>query len=260
MLSAKINVVSNVNGTTHQQTFGCSEAHKVFLTLNHSHYKYIDISVTDQELIDLLDNKVCILENKNEWRKPTLVISYRSDVAFRKIAATKKNLQCCNEFNIICKTKSRIIDLMRVADRITLNRETKEIGKPNDSETMGVVYQAKCLKCPPNTNTYIGETGRKLSTRIKEHCRKINFDDAKELKTSAIAQHSALIHGEQPHVENWDFTILHKERKNISRKTLEALEIRKAKPTLNRDKGITILGSYPNVQPLQHPTKPRTTA
>ena len=38
--------------------------------------------------------------------------------------------------------------------------------KVEDMQKCGVVYQVDCLSCD---STYIGETGRKLETRIKEH-------------------------------------------------------------------------------------------
>ena len=70
-------------------------------------------------------------------------------------------------------------------------------------------YCVPCLSCPQK---YIGETGRKLETRIKEHqeeCEKVmakrktrsvpQEEDTSKLK-SAISEHAR----ENNHIMNWD--------------------------------------------------------
>ena len=85
-----------------------------------------------------------------------------------------------------------------------------------------VVYQAKCPDC---SETYIGETARRLEERVEEH--------AKKDKNSHLLRHARL-KGHRP-VSMDDFSILSKNFKNYySRKISEAIAIKKNKPSLNK--------------------------
>ena len=87
----------------------------------------------------------------------------------------------------------------------------------------GVIYQIKCEKCD---NYYIGESGRKLSIRIKEHTSKQN---------SAIYEH---LQKEKGHYINPEkVEILCREDYKPIRKIKESIEIRQSGPSLNRDDG-----------------------
>jgi len=107
----------------------------------------------------------------------------------------------------------------------------------------GVIYEAICKRCKEQgqDSKYIGETGRILSVRIKEHLRKISPEDFQSENNSAIGQHSCNKHGEQPSISNWDFKILDKAIRIQDRKAIEALLITKRKPIINRDGGIHII-------------------
>ena len=65
----------------------------------------------------------------------------------------------------------------------------------------GVVYRVNCNTC---NQTYIGETGRTLKVRLKEHHRAVNVSDIK----NGIAVHA----NEHDHPVDWSSgKILHKE-------------------------------------------------
>jgi hypothetical protein len=74
--------------------------------------------------------------------------------------------------------------------------------------------------------------------RLKEHCKPINPLELGVVRCSTVGEHSWNIHGCQPDLANWDVEILCVDQ---YRKALEAREIRKLRPTLNRDSGVYIL-------------------
>ncbi|XP_072039787.1 uncharacterized protein [Amphiura filiformis] len=108
------------------------------------------------------------------------------------------------------------------------------------------IYEIPCQNCD---STYVGETGRKLNTRLKEHQKeteklersKKNFtrqtrkESVTEQSKSAIADHAI----QQNHVINWDDTkVLQKECDASTRFIRESIWIRKRGPAvMNRDDG-----------------------
>ena len=62
--------------------------------------------------------------------------------------------------------------------------------KPNDNPG---IYMIECLSCPKK---YIGETGRTVTTRLKEHKNylKSNLQDNSKYLNTAVVQHRALNH------------------------------------------------------------------
>ena len=102
-------------------------------------------------------------------------------------------------------------------------------GKVNYMNKQGVVYKIPCAVCDL---CYIGETGRSLSVRIKEHkyaVRTMNMNNA-------IAVHA----NDTGHLPNWDKAeILNIEADTRKRKILEAINIGKV-GTINLDAGFRI--------------------
>ena len=100
---------------------------------------------------------------------------------------------------------------------------------------MGVVYKIPC-SCDA---FYIGETGRQLKTRISEHKLSVSKKDAK----SALCEHT-LTHPE--HSIQWDkvekLTI--NQNNAVKRKYIEAIQIRRLRPIINRDQGFDIHRAY----------------
>ena len=92
--------------------------------------------------------------------------------------------------------------------------------KTPDAQKCGLVYQVECPEC---LLTYIGETGRMLATRMKDHLNLRN-------PLTAVGEHCAHEH----HTITKDsVSILARE----DRKVREAIEIKIGQPAMNRDQG-----------------------
>ena len=88
------------------------------------------------------------------------------------------------------------------------------------------VYQIKCSDCP---KSYIGQTGRQLSQRIKEH-----QSTAPSRNPSAVYEpfwHTSLHWLDNIKILNW-------EDREYPRHVREAIQIRRHAPQLNRDQGL----------------------
>ena len=103
---------------------------------------------------------------------------------------------------------------------------------PNPS---GCVYQLKC-NCG---DRYIGETGRPIATRIKEHQTSVKNSDLK----SALSEH--LIKNPD-HTINWQHMEILAVNINYwrKRKLMEAIMIKRSKPELNRDLGVFLPNTW----------------
>ena len=114
--------------------------------------------------------------------------------------------------------------------------------------TTDCVYELPCSNCK---SSYIGETGRRISTRLSEHKRETEKLEAEKKRTSsrkqslseqsrsAVADHAV----QNNHIINWqDAKVLCKECNTRSRHIREAIWIRKRAPhTMNRDEGAHFL-------------------
>jgi len=99
-------------------------------------------------------------------------------------------------------------------------------------EQCGVIYQCACDVCG---DLYIGETGRSLGERMKEHNKAID----KCIETSALSEHqmnSGHIVNAKSKLEE-KIVILDKENKEHQRKICEAIHIKIKGPKLNRNDG-----------------------
>ncbi|WKY02527.1 hypothetical protein Q1695_016084 [Nippostrongylus brasiliensis] len=98
-------------------------------------------------------------------------------------------------------------------------------GKEGDCMVAGVVYLIKCTVC---NGEYIGETGRPLGERVKEHLGTLRRCDISE----PLGEHRLRCHdGAMVEVA---VAILSRESEISARKTLEALWIAVRNPTINR--------------------------
>ena len=95
-----------------------------------------------------------------------------------------------------------------------------------------VVYEIPCKGC---NKTYVGETGRGVETRIKEHKSDVKFH-----RTS----NAIVVHIEQcQHLPDWEDTrILEKNLKKKTRKILQAAHIA-SRNTMNSRNGFIALAS-----------------
>ena len=99
----------------------------------------------------------------------------------------------------------------------------------------GVVYQVKC-SCG---KTYIGETKRPLNVRIEEHKASVRKCDEK----SAISDHLKI---NPQHSIDWQGVnklAIHKTA-TMERKITEAINIKRHKPEMNRDLGLSLPSAY----------------
>ena len=129
------------------------------------------------------------------------------------------------------------------------NTIRQNLVRPKDkrplSDNAGVVYNIACKQCP---GRYVGETGRKLGVRVKEHRDEVEKADKMTHYTrstrkasedaprkSAITLHSTA----NNYVIDWDSTkIVGREDVWIRRQILETVRIRQeGKSALNRDGG-----------------------
>ena len=105
-----------------------------------------------------------------------------------------------------------------------------------DCAKMGVVYQIECLNCRA---LYIGETGRTLSVRVKEHLA----SKRRRSLISALGRHRHEAHGG----DDFDVkcTILTYEKDISARKALEAFWIFAKNPEMNnRNECLSITSDF----------------
>jgi len=115
--------------------------------------------------------------------------------------------------------------------------------KIKDEEKTELIYRIPCKNCP---SSYIGETGRKLGLRMKEHRKEVDsfttgtHTRASRARESGITHKSAITDHvvEENHVIDWDSTeVVAREAQRQTRWIKEALWIRKTPTCMNRDAG-----------------------
>ena len=116
--------------------------------------------------------------------------------------------------------------------------------KRNTMDTTGVVFKVPCASC---NVVYVGETGRKLSTRISEHQKDFENESTRpftrsQRRTSESTYHKSAItdHATQNnHIIDWKNTsVLDNDNNRFSRWIRESIYIRKAGGScMNRDCG-----------------------
>ena len=107
--------------------------------------------------------------------------------------------------------------------------------KDHITDKHSVIYKINCADCDA---IYVGQTGRNLSQRVKEHK---SATDKGQVNNSGIAQHA----WEQHHQIDWDHVeILAQESSDRRRQVSEALFIKQLAPSMNRDTGLDIPPVY----------------
>ena len=101
---------------------------------------------------------------------------------------------------------------------------------PVDPKQQKGVYEILC-SC---NNVYIGEIGRSLQTRLKEHSANIVHN---HIKKSALAEHS---HNTSHQICMEKASLIAREEHYYKRRVRESLEIEKRDKTLNKDDGLKL--------------------
>ncbi|EYC25300.1 hypothetical protein Y032_0012g1812 [Ancylostoma ceylanicum] len=115
-------------------------------------------------------------------------------------------------------------------------------GRTGDCAQTGVIYQLECLTC---SETYIGETGRVLGVRIKEHLA----GKRRSSLVTPLGRHKNQSH----HGRDFDVkcTILAHETDTSARKTLEAFWISVRNPSMNnKNECLSITNDFMPFVPL----------
>ena len=146
-------------------------------------------------------------DNNNNKYRTTIVVPYIPNTA--------------DKFKRLCRSKKIQVQFKGTNTLRTTLVNPKD--KDHKSKQTGVIYQYQCphIQC---SSSYIGESGRALGERVKEHLK----------VPSPIHQHSATTgHPLDPE----HFNIIHKEVHSQSRTIKEAMFIRAQDPPLNRNIG-----------------------
>ena len=97
-----------------------------------------------------------------------------------------------------------------------------------DDKRRGVVYQIPCNDCD---HVYTGESKRTLKIRMAEHRRAVQKSD----HNNGIAVHVAKSH----HSIDWEKArVVQSVQGYWERRTMEAIEIKKSKSSMNLDRGL----------------------
>jgi len=255
MLRQTIRVLSAEGNTTRVSKFSTEYGNPICLILSSGHFKYVDYKYTTNKVN--LDGSFAVGENNTKplpvdtpvinHKKPTIVLNYKSETATTKINGFKHSLTSGELFNVMFKSTTRLIDLVKRVNNTKVKSTDKlKCGQVITDEqavsAYGAIYIAQCKECKKQNirSLYIGESGRDLRTRIREHCSPIK-EKHDVNKVSAVGIHSMEKHGEQPSRVSWDFTILKFSQKTQYRRAFEAVAIAQIKPELNRDRGVQIL-------------------
>jgi predicted GIY-YIG superfamily endonuclease len=172
-----------------------------------------------------------IVEERNP-QKHMIVLPYFEGLGEKLVRVYKKH-----NINTVFKPENTLRQLL-VAPKDKIPKE----------EQCGCIYRITCKDCE---QCYIGESGRTLKTRLKEHRKGIQD----LTPSSAVAEHAQ----SKQHLIDWEnVKIIDKESHLMARKIKEAIHIRKNKPKLNRDSGVDLPYVYNVV--LDRGNAPKTNA
>ena len=111
----------------------------------------------------------------------------------------------------------------------TLKRELMQVkNRTPEQKQTGMVYNIPCEDCP---EVYVGETKRTLKVRLSEHRQAVKRGDPK----------NAIQVQKTNHCINWEGTTVQRRAEGFwLRRTVEAIQIRKATPNMNLDSGLLL--------------------
>ena len=118
------------------------------------------------------------------------------------------------------------------------------LGTPKDKDDLldkaGVVYQIECKDCEAS---YVGQTGRHLRERVKEHTKALEKGN---IMNSGVAEHAFEAHH---NIDLDNIRVLDVENNQSKRLVREALRIRSLDPAMNRDRGVDLPASLLRLVP-----------
>ena len=121
------------------------------------------------------------------------------------------------------------------------NTIKQSLVRPKDREKelnkSGVVYQISCQDCEAQ---YVGQTGRHLGERLKEHQRATRKGYYLE---SGVAEHVV----DSGHSIDWSVKVLDQDLNQRRRLVREAIWIHRNNPSMNRDTGFELSKAYHKV-------------
>jgi hypothetical protein len=140
------------------------------------------------------------------------------------------------DFNISFKSTSTVASLIKPI-------KSKEVRDMDNFEKDGVVYKLTCETCyeKGTVATYIGETGRLFKTRYNEHLRIIKNEEELQKRINEVSPVQKHSFQEHKNGNSWKAEVLDQSFYAQDRKVLEAYYIRDQQPTLNMDRGITVI-------------------
>ena len=101
-----------------------------------------------------------------------------------------------------------------------------------------LVYKFVCKLCTNRLESYIGRTSRTIAERYREHSDSL----IKQSNKSALSEHWIKHHqGEHPSMSHFEFHIVRVLQRPILSDIVEAQEIEKWQPTMNRKHEVSIL-------------------
>ena len=109
--------------------------------------------------------------------------------------------------------------------------------RDNTLDQSGVVYQITYEDCPAQ---YVGQTGRHLRERIKEHQRATEKSYHLE---SGVAEHVK----DTNHQIDWSAKVLDRESNQRRRLVREAIWIKRNRPSMNRETGFKLSKAYNHI-------------
>ena len=189
----------------------------------------------------------CTYSNISKANKLPLCLPFVSDEATAELRRCLVRAQLQNDVILVNIPNDNIKKQLvrnRLYDRqcITTNCVVCPYGKNGDCSQTGVIYEIKCLTC---NAVYIGETGRVLGVRIKEHLA----SKKRGSLVSALGKHR---HDEH---DGLDFNVMCKilayEPEISARKLLEAFWISVRNPKMNnRNECLAITNDFLPFMPL----------
>ena len=198
----------------------CSNANLRNIELDKIKTTFIDINGYPPKMVEQAISKIDngILRDKEHSNQPLLKLHYKGAEGERLIRSLKRTLSN--------KVKSDVTPFHTIYNSTKLESRFNIKDRTNLNHEHNVVYNIDCPE-PSCAATYIGETGRRITTRVTEH--------NKDSKSSIYMHTKESGHGE---VTMENVNILARNCGNIAkRKIIEALHIKYKKPSLNSQDG-----------------------